>query len=390
MRRSIILLFAAIQSLSWTASVFAATDGIYALSETVAVWDGSDADRTKPVSSDYNFTYGDEESLTYVLPWNFSFYGQSYSQITVDTNGNIWFGATTAANSFNLPAAGRGPVSAAWNDDLSSVYDGGVFIQHKTNPERVVIEWRTETYTDEGNDRPNSFEIVLFQNGNIRFDYQSFAVASAKDFGTGISKDDTTHYLSVTANYANAFTLASRSFSFNPAGSGTVLVTVDFTGTGQGSVTSTPSGIACNTDCSAPFTGGNEVILHSQASSYSSFGGWSGGSCSGTGDCIVTPNVDTTIIATFTYDVTHQVQLDSGTQTFYSSIQSAYDAAAEGAIIKLWATSYSESLTCSRPVTVTLQGGYNSGYTAIIGDPVLTGVLSIAGGTAIVDGVSVQ
>ncbi len=388
LRNIVILLTLLLVTGTFTAQ--AATDGIYSLGDNAVTWDGTDADRTKAVSTDYNFTYGDEESLTYTLPWNFSFYGQSYSQITVDTNGNIWFGATTAANSFSLPAAGRGPVSAAWNDDLSSVYDGGVFIQHKTNPERVVIEWRTETYTDEGNDRPNSFEIVLFQNGNIRFDYQSFAAANSKDFGSGISKDDTTHYLSVTANYANVYTLAVRSFSFTPAGSGTALVTVDFTGTGQGSVTSTPSGIACNTDCSAPFTSGNEVTLHPEASLYSYFGGWNGGGCSGTGDCIFSPSTDTTVIATFTYDVSHQVLIDTGTPTYYSSIQSAYDTTAEGTTIKLWATIYNESLACSRPVTVTLQGGYNSGYTAIVGDPVLNGALTITDGTLVLDGFSIQ
>lgn len=119
----------------------AAADGYYQLTEaSTASWDGTNASSLKPVSSDYTFAYGDEESVTYNLPWNMTFYGQSYSSITADTNGNVWFTATDAAYSFNLATTGRGPVIAAWNSDLSSNFHGGVFIQRKTNPERIVIE----------------------------------------------------------------------------------------------------------------------------------------------------------------------------------------------------------------------------------------------------------
>src|SRR6266498_1379757 len=142
----------------------AATDGFYQLSEVTNAWDGTDANRTKVRSADYAYTYGDETSLTYTLPWAINFYGLSYSQINVDTNGNVWFGTTGFANSFNLANNGRGPVIAAWNNDLSSYYYGGVFVQHKTNPERMVIEWQAETYTEEGYYLPNDFEVVLFPN----------------------------------------------------------------------------------------------------------------------------------------------------------------------------------------------------------------------------------
>ena len=56
---------------------------------------------------------------------------------------------------------------AAWNDDLSSLYNGGVFIQDLTSPERVVIEWQTETLADGGNFLPNNFKVVLFEDGDI-------------------------------------------------------------------------------------------------------------------------------------------------------------------------------------------------------------------------------
>jgi hypothetical protein len=192
--------------------VFAATDGIYTLTETAATWDGTAVDRLKATSNDYNYSYGDESSVTYSLPWNFSFYGQNYAQITADTNGNIWFSATGPAHSFNLAANGRGPVIAVWNNDLSSYLYGGVFIQHLSNPERVVVEWLAETYTDEGSYRPNRFEVVLFQNGSVRLDYKSFAPSTFHDFGSGISQGNGTTSISLTNSFGPSYALAGHSY----------------------------------------------------------------------------------------------------------------------------------------------------------------------------------
>jgi hypothetical protein len=193
-------------------NTWAATDGTYSTSETPAVWDGTDANRLKAATFDYNYTYGDEASITYPLPWNFTYYGQSYSQINADTNGNIWFSTSGSAHSFNLSATGRGPVIAAWNNDLSSNLYGGVFIQHKTNPERVVVEWLAETYSDEGSYRPNRFEVVLFQNGSVRLDYKSFAPSTFHDFGSGISQGNGATYISLTNSFGASYALAGHSY----------------------------------------------------------------------------------------------------------------------------------------------------------------------------------
>ncbi len=195
----------------------AATDCFYQLNEVTPppAWDGTDANRTKATASNYDYTYGDEASVTYTLPWAFNYYGTTYTNITADTNGNIWLGNTPGSvHSFSLANINR-PVIAAWNNDLSSYYYGGVFIQHKNDAplgERVVIEWQTETYTEEGFSRPNNFAVVLFQNGNIRIDYKSFTTTSGKDFGSGISKGDGTANISLTSDTTKAYNLTGKSF----------------------------------------------------------------------------------------------------------------------------------------------------------------------------------
>ena len=68
---------------------------------------------------------------------------------------------------------------------------------------------------------------------------------------------------------------------------------------GQRLVRSTPAGIDCGATCDALFDKGSLVQLNATASGTSSFTGWSGGGCSGTGPCLVTVNADTTVTATF-------------------------------------------------------------------------------------------
>jgi Right handed beta helix region/Divergent InlB B-repeat domain len=78
-----------------------------------------------------------------------------------------------------------------------------------------------------------------------------------------------------------------------------VTVTVIRAGLGSGTVTSAPAGISCGTSCSASFPSGSPVVLTATATAGSVFTGWSGGGCSGTSPCTVSPVSATTITATF-------------------------------------------------------------------------------------------
>jgi CSLREA domain-containing protein len=71
------------------------------------------------------------------------------------------------------------------------------------------------------------------------------------------------------------------------------------TGTGSGSISSAPASIDCGPICQGQFDQGTEVTLTATADPGSSFAGWSGGGCSGTGPCTFTASADTTVIAAF-------------------------------------------------------------------------------------------
>ncbi len=77
------------------------------------------------------------------------------------------------------------------------------------------------------------------------------------------------------------------------------LLNVSKTGTGVGTVSSNPTGIACGTDCSEAYTTNTVVTLTAQASAGSAFTGWSG-ACSGTATtCSVTISTAQTVTAQF-------------------------------------------------------------------------------------------
>jgi hypothetical protein len=70
-------------------------------------------------------------------------------------------------------------------------------------------------------------------------------------------------------------------------------------GTGSGTVTSSPAGINCGSDCSESYNQGTSVTLTATPASGSTFTGWSGGGCSGTGTCVVIMNADIAVTAAF-------------------------------------------------------------------------------------------
>jgi hypothetical protein len=127
-------------------------------------------------------------------------------------------------------------------------------------------------------------------------------------------------------------TLSTGTFAMQPlfsnhalaaAGEGCVLHTPSYSlsvsrsGTGSGTVTSSPSGISCGSTCSANFVSGTTVTLTAAPNTGSTFAGW-GGACSGTATtCSVDVTGTTSVSAVFnTSSTSYTVKVSkSGTGT---------------------------------------------------------------------------
>jgi Divergent InlB B-repeat domain len=111
-------------------------------------------------------------------------------------------------------------------------------------------------------------------------------------------------------NLANGTTYCYRVFAFNSAGNSNYTnencgttpaasfrVTVNRSGTGSGTIRSSPTAINCGNDCSATYVKDTTVTLAAVAAAGSTFAGWLGNAdC---GDGIITVNADINCTATF-------------------------------------------------------------------------------------------
>ncbi len=155
---------------------------------------------------------------------------------------------------------------------------------------------------------------------------------------------------------------------------------VTITGSGQGSVNSSPAGIACSsgssTSCSGSFS--SYVNLFPTASAGSLFSGWTGCTSTAGTTCIVFMNGTKNITATFTAAPKVKV----GAKGF-STLQAAYDdsATTTGAVIKLLEGTLTGNFTAGRGIAVKLEGGYNAAYDAVTAETTIQGAVKVRAGT---------
>lgn len=128
-------------------------------------------------------------------------------------------------------------------------------------------------------------------------------------------------------------------------------LTVGKSGTGSGTVTSSDVNISCGGTCSASYASGTIVTLTATPASDSTFTGW-GGSCSGTGSCVVTMTSNVSVSATFTKIPNFNLQLykkGNGTGGIFASNVGTYCGSGcysylSGTVVTLTATPDSGSI----------------------------------------------
>lgn len=135
------------------------------------------------------------------------------------------------------------------------------------------------------------------QSANLQEWQNSTGTAVASVSSTGVISGNGSGLVNLDAEKVGGKTLAEIS-AMIPADTKPLLTT--YSGTGSGTVTSSPAGINCTGTCLALFGTGTSVTLTPAPSGTSTFTGWSGGICAGTSPCTVTMDAAKTVNAVFT------------------------------------------------------------------------------------------
>ena len=117
---------------------------------------------------------GDDGSVVVPLPFSFSFYGSSYSQIKICTNGWQSFDVTSTSNAYSnvsIPAVGEPNLTMYpfW-DDLDVRTAGAIYYKNDAANNRFIIMYKDVPHftPDPG---PYTFETIIYNDGRIYYQY---------------------------------------------------------------------------------------------------------------------------------------------------------------------------------------------------------------------------
>src|SRR5206468_2330162 len=161
----------------------------------------------------------------------------------------------------------------------------------ESNAAQLTLTWTDNSTNEDGFaiERKTGSTGTFAQIGTVGPNVTSYT-------DTGATSAITYCYRVAAFNAAGNSAYSSEACGTTPQSFGLAVVKA---GTGSGTVTSTPAGITCGTSCSGTYASGTTVTLTATPATGSTFSGWSGGGCTGTGPCTVTLNATTTVIATF-------------------------------------------------------------------------------------------
>jgi subtilisin family serine protease len=142
--------------------------------------------------------FGDDATIVGVpIGFNFPFYGANFPTVNVSTNGFLSFTSSSAQFSnvpLPSPFAPANLVAVLWDD----LYVGGssVFAYHDSS--KCVISW--VSVTELGSAYPMTFEVILWPDGRIRYQYLYATNYWSQDATVGIQNGTATDGLTVESD----------------------------------------------------------------------------------------------------------------------------------------------------------------------------------------------
>lgn len=126
---------------------------------------------------------GDDNTRQVALGFEFEYWGQTFTDVWVSSNGFVSFqsAANLCCNGQPIDQAQRNTIYAYWSDLIS--FTGNPY--YRVSDGAALFGWyNVQEY---GTNNSNTFEIALFDNGNIQFNYGSLSASGWRDFTAGIT-----------------------------------------------------------------------------------------------------------------------------------------------------------------------------------------------------------
>jgi subtilase family serine protease len=187
-------------------------------------------------------------------------------------------------------------LSAASHDGYLTQIQGGLYIVSGTSAASPSFAGLMALVVQNTGQRAGNANISLYQIGSSQ--YGSGSATVFHDITSGNNSVPGQTGYTCAGGYAPVTGLGSVDAGALIEAMKLFGVTVTKAGTGGGSVTSNPTGIACGTTCSASYYIGTQVTLTASANASETFTGWSG-ACTGTQACQVTMTGPQSVTANF-------------------------------------------------------------------------------------------
>ncbi|MGD9690501.1 MAG: nidogen-like domain-containing protein [Phycisphaerales bacterium] len=103
----------------------------------------------------------DDFAGPFALGFNFNIYGQTFTEVFINNNGNLTFGnGDTGFTPFAFPAAGAPRIAPFFGDvDTRNDASGVVYFRQEAN--RFVVTWDNVGYYNSQADRTNTFQVAI-------------------------------------------------------------------------------------------------------------------------------------------------------------------------------------------------------------------------------------
>lgn len=126
---------------------------------------------------------GDDNTRQVALGFEFQYWGQTFTDVWVSSNGFVSFQgpANLCCNGQPIEQAQRNTIYAYWADLIS--FTGNPY--YRISDGSALFGWyNVQEY---GTNNSNTFEISLFSNGSIQFNYGALSASGGHDFTAGIT-----------------------------------------------------------------------------------------------------------------------------------------------------------------------------------------------------------